>query len=74
VKKNGVLNAGILDTAFALEWVQKHIAKFGGDAKRVTVSGESAGAGAVMLLAIAKGGTLKTSLFKNVIWKDPYYH
>lgn len=66
IKANGVLNAGILDMAFALEWVQEHIGKFGGDAKRVTISGESAGGGAVMLLAIAKDGTLRTSLFSNV--------
>jgi carboxylesterase type B len=66
VKANGVVNAGILDAAFALEWVQKHIVKFGGDAGKVTISGESAGAGAVMLLAIAKGGKLGKSLFKNV--------
>nr|GFD59526.1 hypothetical protein [Tanacetum cinerariifolium] len=33
---------------------------------RVTISGESAGAGAVMLLSIAKDGSLGTSLFSNV--------
>jgi len=52
--------------SFALEWAQKHIGKFGGDAKRVTISGESAGGGAVMLMAIAKKGALQTSLFSNV--------
>jgi carboxylesterase type B len=51
---------------FALEWIQKYIALFGGDAKKVTISGESAGAGAVMLLGIAKDGKLGTSLFRNV--------
>ena len=65
-----MVNAGILDAAFALKWVQKHIVKFGGDATKVTISGESAGAGAVMLLAIAKGGTLGKTLFKNVSWKN----
>lgn len=66
MKAGGVLNAGILDMAFALEWVQDHISKFGGDPKKVSISGESAGGGAVMLLGIAKGGTLGTSLFQNV--------
>ena len=57
--------------AFALEWVQKHVSKFGGDEKRVTILGESAGAGAVMLLGIAKDGSLGTTLFLNVSWRFP---
>jgi carboxylesterase type B len=66
VKEKGALNAGILDIKYALEWVQKHIGKFGGDARRVTISGISAGGGAVMLLGIAEDGNLGTSLFQDV--------
>jgi carboxylesterase type B len=66
IKSNGVVNAGILDMAFALAWVQKYITKFGGDPAKVTISGESAGAGGVLLLGIAKDGSLGTSLFQNV--------
>ncbi|KAH6642520.1 Alpha/Beta hydrolase protein [Boeremia exigua] len=72
VEKNGVVNAGILDLAFALQWVQDHISRFGGDVSRVTITGESAGAGATMLLGTAKNGTLGSSLFRGIISASPY--
>ncbi|KAF8857961.1 carboxylesterase type B [Acephala macrosclerotiorum] len=72
IEKKGVLNAGILDQHFALLWVQKYISRFGGDPSRVTISGDSAGGGSVMLHDIAYGGTLGTSLFINSISASPY--
>jgi carboxylesterase type B len=49
-------NVGLYDCLAAAEWTSKYITKFGGDACRVTVMGQSAGAGIINLLMVLNGG------------------
>ena len=52
-----VANAGLHDQLAALAWVRDHAPEFGGDPGSVTVVGESAGAGSILHLLTATGGT-----------------
>ncbi len=70
-------NVGMLDIVKALEWVQKNIENFGGNASDVTVVGESGGGGKVGTLmcmpsakglfhkAIIQSGTLLNTMTKE---------
>ena len=60
----GSQNNGIRDQIAALEWVHAHIDRFGGDPDRVTIAGESAGAGSVMALLASPAAD---ELFHQVI-------
>lgn len=43
-------NVGLLDLVAALQWINKNIASFGGDAQNVTIFGQSGGGGKVSTL------------------------
>lgn len=66
------MNAGLLDQHFALQWVQTYVNLFGGNSSQVTIAGESAGGGSVMLQDMAYGGLLGDKLFTNTIAASPY--
>ncbi|GAA0250569.1 carboxylesterase/lipase family protein [Rhodanobacter caeni] len=48
-------NYGLMDQLAALAWVQREIGRFGGDPRRVTIAGQSAGGMDVGLLALEAG-------------------
>ncbi|KAJ7190775.1 Alpha/Beta hydrolase protein [Mycena pura] len=72
VKQDGALNAGLLDQEFTLRWVNQHITKFGGDPSKVTIWGESAGAGSVLQHIIANNGRTEPQLFRGAITSSTY--
>ena len=65
-------NAGLLDQAFALQWVQKYISLFGGDKDHVTILGESAGGSSVIAHITAYGGSKGAAPFVGAIPQSPY--
>ena len=65
----GPVNFGLLDQIAALRWVQNNIDNFGGDVRRVTLFGQSAGGQSVLALMASP---LAQGLFQRAIVQSAY--
>ncbi|OJJ52378.1 hypothetical protein ASPSYDRAFT_1169784 [Aspergillus sydowii CBS 593.65] len=66
IRDHGLANLGLRDQRLALHWIQENIHFFGGDRTKVTIWGQSAGAGSVGSQLLAYGGR-DDSLFRAAI-------
>jgi para-nitrobenzyl esterase len=61
-------NYGYMDQISALRWIRRNISAFGGDSSAVTIFGESAGGGSVMVHLTSP---LSRGLFQRAIMQSP---
>lgn len=62
-------NVGLFDCLAAARWTSKFIHKFGGDRRRITAAGQSAGAGMLYYMTTLDGG--KGELPFQKVYMDP---
>jgi carboxylesterase type B len=65
-------NVALRDQEYALQWVQKHIEKFGGNPRNVTIWGQSAGGGSVLAQTIS-GHSHVPPLFSKALALSPFW-
>jgi para-nitrobenzyl esterase len=68
-------NYAALDQQFALNWVKRNIANFGGDPYKVTIAGESGGGQAVCILLASPpaAGLFQRAITESAPCQDQYY-
>ena len=72
MEENALPNAGLYDQRLTLEWVRDYVHLVGGDNSKVSVWGESAGAGSILHHLIQNDG--KTDpLFSKAILQSPAF-
>ncbi|KAI1472253.1 alpha/beta-hydrolase [Daldinia caldariorum] len=72
MENEGVPNAGLWDQRAAFRWVKDYISLVGGDPRRVTAIGQSAGGGSIMHHIVGQGGKLDP-LFSKAILLSPAF-
>ncbi|GAB7551255.1 carboxylesterase family protein [Novosphingobium sp. 11B] len=72
--QGGSGNYGIRDQLAALRWLQRNIGAFGGDPHKITVVGQSAGAGSILALlaAPAARGLFRAAVIQSVPLKGNF--
>ncbi|KAJ4480248.1 alpha/beta-hydrolase [Lentinula aciculospora] len=68
---SGDFNAGFLDQTESLRWIRAHISAFGGNAEKVTINGQSAGAASVELHLVANQDRLFSGAIAQSVGRSP---